>query len=49
MNDLDDIENISDSLFEDTVHELYVKAGARNFVFLDVPPVDRSPQGTTFM
>lgn len=32
-------------MFDDAVHELYVKAGARNFVFLDVPPVGRSPQG----
>ncbi|KAI6042905.1 hypothetical protein EDC04DRAFT_2655336 [Pisolithus marmoratus] len=26
------------------VHELYVKAGARNFVLMNAPPIDRSPQ-----
>ncbi|PBL03007.1 hypothetical protein ARMGADRAFT_281021 [Armillaria gallica] len=25
------------------VHDLYVKTGARNFVLVDVPPIDRSP------
>ncbi|EIW82317.1 carbohydrate esterase family 16 protein, partial [Coniophora puteana RWD-64-598 SS2] len=33
------VEAVSDAL-----HSLYVKAGARNFVLLDVPPIDRSPQ-----
>ena len=28
-----------------TLHDLYVKSGARNFVFVDVPPIDRSPGG----
>ncbi|KAG6858031.1 hypothetical protein C0995_003196, partial [Termitomyces sp. Mi166 len=28
----------------DALHDLYVKAGARNFLLFDVPPVDRSPQ-----
>jgi len=29
----------------DTLHNLYVKIGARNFVLIDVPPIDRSPGG----
>jgi lysophospholipase L1-like esterase len=29
----------------DAAHELYVKAGARNFLILDVPPIDRSSRG----
>lgn len=32
----------------DAVHELYVKAGARNFILIDVPPVHVSPQGAFF-
>lgn len=27
------------------MHDLYVKAGARNLLFIDVPPIDRSPGG----
>lgn len=38
-----DLEPIVECIL-DTVHELYVKAGARNFVFVNVPPIDRSPQ-----
>lgn len=26
-------------------HDLYIKAGARNFVLVDVPPIGRSPGG----
>ncbi|EKM74491.1 hypothetical protein AGABI1DRAFT_47884, partial [Agaricus bisporus var. burnettii JB137-S8] len=37
------LEFIVEDIF-DTVHDLYVKAQARNFVLIDVPPVDRSPQ-----
>jgi hypothetical protein len=29
----------------DTFHDLYVKSSARNFVLVDVPPIDRSPRG----
>ena len=43
--DSDELESIVESLF-DVLHQLYVKAGARNFVLFDVPPIDRSPQGT---
>lgn len=32
----------------DAVHTLYVKAGARNFVLIDVPPVNLAPQGENF-
>ncbi|KAL7280841.1 hypothetical protein ACG7TL_005785 [Trametes sanguinea] len=41
--DVDELEPIVDTIF-DAAHDLYVKAGARNFVFIDVPPVHRSPQ-----
>lgn len=40
------LEFIVEDIF-DTVHDLYVKAQARNFVLIDVPPVDRSPQGNS--
>ncbi|KAA1470954.1 hypothetical protein DENSPDRAFT_871282 [Dentipellis sp. KUC8613] len=42
-NDSDDLETIVETVF-DAIHDLYVKAGARNFIIVDVPPVDRSPQ-----
>ncbi|KAF9519030.1 carbohydrate esterase family 16 protein [Hydnum rufescens UP504] len=38
----DELEDILDYL-SDIVHTLYVKAGARNFLLVDVPPLDRSP------
>jgi len=38
----DELEPIVEAIF-DTLHDLYVKVGARNFVLLDVPPIDRSP------
>ncbi|KAI5992069.1 SGNH hydrolase-type esterase domain-containing protein [Pisolithus albus] len=38
-----DLESIVECIL-DAVHELYVKAGARNFVFVNVPPIDHSPQ-----
>ncbi|KAI0755088.1 hypothetical protein C8Q80DRAFT_409820 [Daedaleopsis nitida] len=44
-NDLEELESIVDNVF-DVVHDLYVKAGARNFILVDVPPIDRSPQAT---
>ncbi|KAI0710089.1 hypothetical protein C8Q76DRAFT_624757 [Earliella scabrosa] len=43
--DADELEPIVESVF-DTVHDLYVKAGARNLILVDVPPIDRSPQAT---
>ena len=42
--DTDDLEPIVETVV-DALHDLYVKAGARNLVLIDVPPVDRSPQG----
>lgn len=41
----DELEPIVETVF-DTVHDLYIKAKARHFVLIDVPPIDRSPQGT---
>ncbi|KAF9482559.1 hypothetical protein BDN70DRAFT_801301, partial [Pholiota conissans] len=38
----DELEPIAEILF-DAVHDLYVKAGARIFVVVDVPPINRSP------
>jgi hypothetical protein len=40
----DDLEEVVESLF-DAVHELYIKASARNFLLVDVPPLDRCPGG----
>jgi hypothetical protein len=40
----DELEDILEHL-SDIVHTLYVKAGARNFLFVDVPPLDWSPGG----
>ncbi|GLB40125.1 hypothetical protein LshimejAT787_0706350 [Lyophyllum shimeji] len=39
----DELDSIVENIF-DTLHQLYVKAGARNFVLFDIPPIDRSPQ-----
>ena len=41
----DDLEEIVEKLFEDGLEELYIKAGARNFLLINVPPKDRSPSG----
>ena len=41
----DELDPIIDKIVDEALHGLYVKAGARNFVVIDVPPVDRSPQG----
>ena len=40
----DELEQIVETIF-DTLHGLCVTAGARNFVLIDVPPIDRSPGG----
>lgn len=42
--DSDELEFVIETIL-DTVHDLYVKAGARKFIFVNVPPIDRSPQG----
>ncbi|EEB90652.1 hypothetical protein MPER_11112, partial [Moniliophthora perniciosa FA553] len=42
--DEDELEPIIETLF-DAVHVLFTKAGARNFLFIDVPPLDRTPAG----
>ena len=44
----DELEDVLEALF-DIVHALYVKAGARNFLLMDVPPLDRSPGGKFFV
>jgi hypothetical protein len=41
----DDLEDIVEKLFEDGLEELYIKASARNFLLINVPPKDRSPLG----
>jgi len=41
--DSDELYSIVENIF-DTLHHLYVRAGARNFVLFDIPPIDRSPQ-----
>jgi len=41
----DELDTIVENIF-DALHHLYVKAGARNFILFDIPPIDRSPQGT---
>lgn len=40
----DDLEAVVEAVF-DALHDLYIKAKARHFVLIDVPPIDRSPQG----
>ncbi|KAI0721952.1 hypothetical protein C8T65DRAFT_565188, partial [Cerioporus squamosus] len=40
--DEDDLDEIVEKLL-DAAHDLYVKAGARNFIFMDVIPMDRTP------
>ncbi|KAI0831318.1 hypothetical protein BC628DRAFT_1353198 [Trametes gibbosa] len=44
--DIDDIPAVLDDLFEEQ-GQLY-NVGARNFLFIDVPPIHRSPVGTVF-
>ncbi|KAJ7596294.1 hypothetical protein C8J56DRAFT_1000652 [Mycena floridula] len=41
----DDLEEIVEKIL-DAAHQLYIRAGARNFIFIDVPPIDCSPAGT---
>ena len=41
----DELDTIVENIF-DALHHLYVKAGARNLILFDIPPIDRSPQGT---
>ena len=43
-NDIDDLETIVEAILN-VAHDLYVKATARNFVLIDLPPINRSPQG----
>ncbi|KAH0584706.1 hypothetical protein H2248_010233 [Termitomyces sp. 'cryptogamus'] len=43
LMDEDELDSVAE-LISDAMHDLYVKARARNFVVLDVPPVDFSPQ-----
>ncbi|KZV76033.1 carbohydrate esterase family 16 protein [Peniophora sp. CONT] len=38
----DELDSVVETLL-DGAHSLYTKAGARNFVFLDVAPMDRTP------
>lgn len=40
----DELEEIVQALF-DVLDDLYVKAGARNFLLINAPPQDRSPGG----
>ena len=42
--ELEDIPATLDELFEE--QELLYQAGARNFLFIDVPPIHRSPVGS---
>lgn len=42
--DEDDLEEIIEKVM-DAVHRLYIGAGARNFVVMDVPPLSRTPGG----
>ncbi|KAH9917892.1 uncharacterized protein BXZ73DRAFT_92316 [Epithele typhae] len=39
----DDLETPLETIF-DALDDLYIKAGARNFLLVDVPPMHRSPQ-----
>ncbi|KAI0689877.1 hypothetical protein BC835DRAFT_1418189 [Cytidiella melzeri] len=39
----DELDSVAETVL-DVVHDLYVKAGARNFVFIYVPTVNCSPQ-----
>lgn len=41
--DIDDLEELVNQLFEDGLDDVFVKAGGRNFLLIDVPPKDRSP------
>ncbi|KIJ21202.1 carbohydrate esterase family 16 protein [Paxillus involutus ATCC 200175] len=41
-NSAEDLDSAVEALF-DVVHRLYIDATARNFILVDVPPIDRSP------
>ncbi|KAH7922567.1 hypothetical protein BV22DRAFT_1094380 [Leucogyrophana mollusca] len=43
LTDEADLEEIVDKLFDDGLDEMYIGSGARNFLLIDVPPIDRSP------
>ncbi|CAL1711289.1 unnamed protein product [Somion occarium] len=45
--DDDEREETVDLVF-DAMHDLYVKADARNFLLIDIPPVHRSPLAETY-
>ena len=45
--DREELPKIVERVLE-SAHSLHTKAGARNFVFIDVPPVDRAPEGASF-
>ncbi|TFK65271.1 hypothetical protein BDN72DRAFT_860747 [Pluteus cervinus] len=45
--DDDELEAIVETIL-DATHTLYIKAGARRFIFIDVPPIDRSPGALEF-
>lgn len=42
----DNVLNAITTKLFDTLRDLYVKATARNFVLIDVPPFERTPQST---
>lgn len=45
MPDEDDLEEMNENTVMDAMHTLYVKASARKFLLIDLPPVGRSPGG----
>lgn len=46
--DADDLESVVEIMF-DAAHDLYTKAGARNFVCVGTPPMDRFPGGQYYL
>lgn len=44
--DEDDLEEMIENSVIDALRTLYVKAHARNFLIIDIPPMDRSPGGS---
>lgn len=44
--DEDDLEEMMENSVIDALHTLYVKAHARNFLIIDIPPMGRSPGGS---
>lgn len=47
-SECDELDSVVEMIF-DALHDLYVKVGARNFILIDVPPIDRSPEGAYFI